>query len=677
MRTLVIVESPSKGKKIQSLLGSGYVVRASLGHVRDLPATKNDVPEKYRAEPWARTGVDVAGGFKPLYVISSKKAKVVKELREAVKTADRVLIATDPDREGEAIGWHLTRVLGLKDGQYARMTFTEITKDAIQQAARNTRPLDYHLVGAQEARRIIDRLCGFGVSPLLWDVIGGSLSAGRVQSAALKILADRELERMAFTNAAYWRVSAKVTSRPAFTAAVTHVRERPLASPKDFDASGTLKTNALLMTPEQAEQLTSYLERQPGVIDRVTTTPFTLRPPAPFTTSTLQQEAAKQLKLRAEQTMKHAQTLYEGGYITYHRTDSPSLSAEALQAARVEVERQHGSQHLPASPRQYAAKAKNAQEAHEAIRPSGKKFRAPNETDLSGELLALYDLIYRRTIASQMNDAAGEKTVVLLHAGVVKLQATGRRLTYPGFTLAYQDATEEEGEDEQTLPQLTEGASFPLKDVKADEKRTTPPGRYSEASLVQTLERAGVGRPSTYAQILTTLQARGYVRPLGRSLVPTWLGLLVNAYLSRAFEDLVSKDFTARMEEDLDRIADGQLGRVPYLEAFWTNGLARTIKSANRQPPVLSIPKVPGATCTARNGTPTLHVHGRHAPLPEHLAPDELTADVIDAVLAGTWTAGRARGTSTRTTQARKAGRKKERSAQRTQRASRSRKTVP
>ncbi|AFZ69375.1 type I DNA topoisomerase [Deinococcus peraridilitoris] len=638
MRTLVIVESPSKGKKIQSLLGNAYVVRASLGHIRDLPASKNDVPEQYRSAPWARTGVDVAGGFKPLYVISRKKAKVVKELREAAKNADRVLIATDPDREGEAIGWHLTRVLNLKDGQFARMTFTEITKDAIHQAAQNPRTLDYHLVGAQEARRLIDRLVGFGVSPLLWNVIGSGLSAGRVQSAALKILADREEERMNFTNANYWRVTANVMSSPSFIATVTHVRENPLALPRDFDANGTLKNDVLLMTTEQAAQLKTYLSRQTGVIDKVTTTPFTQKPPAPFTTSTLQQEAARQLRLRAEQTMKLAQTLYEGGYITYHRTDSPSLSSEAQHASRQAIEQQYGAQHLPERARQYQAKAKNAQEAHEAIRPSGTDFKTPKETDLNGELLSVYDLIYRRTIACQMNDAQGEKTVVVLQAGVVKLQATGKRLTYPGFTLAYQDA-QEDLEEEQTLPSLPAASQYPLKDVKTEEKRTTPPGRYSEASLVQTLERAGIGRPSTYAQILTTLQARGYMRPAGRQLAVTWLGLLVSTYLTAAFDNLVSKDFTAKMEADLDAIAEGKQGRVPYLEAFWTNGLERTIAGATRRAPILGIPKVPGATCSARGGIPTLSLNGRHVVLPESLAPDELNLEVVEAVLAGHWSA--------------------------------------
>ncbi|WP_216327818.1 type I DNA topoisomerase [Deinococcus aestuarii] len=635
MSTLVIVESPSKAKKIQSYLGSGYVVRASLGHVRDLPSTKAEIPAKYAGEAWARLGVHVEEGFKPLYIVPASKAKVVKELRELAKGADRVLLATDPDREGEAIAWHLARALGLGTDP-ERMTFHEITKDAIQAAARRTRPIDYALVGAQESRRIIDRLLGYGVSPLLWNSISSGLSAGRVQSAALAALAHREQARMAHVAAPYWRVTATV-GEPAFTATVFSVSGKRLATPKDFDpATGQLRTPALVLTPEQAAQLVAFLKARPVTVAAVERTPYSTRPPAPFTTSTLQQEASKGLKFSPKQSMDVAQRLYEGGHITYMRTDSPSLSEEATQAARAVAVAAFGASAVPAAPREYAAKAKNAQEAHEAIRPAGRSFKAPQDTGLSGGELALYDLIYRRTVASQMLDVQGTKTGLTLKAGGVQLGATGRTVTEPGFTRLYQDVPEGEGEDAQALPDVQEGTTLPVQDARAEEKHTPAPGRFTEASLVRALEKVGVGRPSTYASILSTLDARGYTRVVKRQLTVTWLGLLVSAYLSKFFADLVDVQFTAQMEADLDQIAVGALRREAYLTRFWTEGFARVIARAPQQAPSVPVPRVPGAVVTVKAGEVVLSLDGRSAPLPPELSPDELTAEVAGEVLSGT-----------------------------------------
>jgi DNA topoisomerase-1 len=633
--TLVIVESPSKAKKIQGYLGSGYTVRASLGHVRDLPSTKAEIPARYAGEPWARLGVQVEEGFKPLYIVPASKAKVVKELRELVKRADRVLLATDPDREGEAIAWHLARALGLKSDP-ERMTFHEITRDAIQAAAQQTRPIDYALVGAQESRRIIDRLLGYGVSPLLWSSIASGLSAGRVQSAALAALAHREQARMAHVAAPYWRVTAQVGDAQAFTATVLSVSGKRLATPKDFDpATGQLKTPALVLTPEQAAQLVAFLKARPVTVVAVERTPYSTRPPAPFTTSTLQQEASKALRFSPKQSMDVAQKLYEGGHITYMRTDSPSLSEEATAAARAVAVAAFGPGAVSPNPRTYAAKAKNAQEAHEAIRPAGKVFKAPDTTGLSGDELALYDLIYRRTVASQMLDVQGMKTTLTLKAGGVQLGAVGRTVTEPGFTRLYQDVQEGEGEEAQTLPDVQEGAALPVQDVRAEEKRTPAPGRFTEASLVRALEKVGVGRPSTYASILSTLDTRGYTRVVGRQLTVTWLGLLVSAYLSEFFADLVDVQFTAQMEADLDQIAEGAMKREAYLTRFWTQGFSQTIAQAPQRAPSVPVPRVPGAVVTVRAGEIVLSLDGRTVPLLAELIPDELTPELAAEVLAG------------------------------------------
>ncbi len=633
--TLVIVESPSKAKKIQGYLGSGYTVRASLGHIRDLPSTKAEIPEKYASEAWARLGVNVSDSFKPIYIVPAGKKKVVAELRALVKTADRVLLATDPDREGEAIAWHLVAALGLKSG-FERMTFHEITKEAIQAAAQHTRPIDYALVGAQESRRIIDRLLGYGVSPLLWNSISSGLSAGRVQSAALVALAHREQARMAHVSAPYWRVTAQIGDKKPFTATVLGVSGQRLATPKDFDpATGQLKTDALVLTAEQAGQLVTFLKARPVTVLSTECVPYSTKPPTPFTTSTLQQEASKALKFNPKQSMDVAQKLYEGGHITYMRTDSPSLSDEATSAARAVAVAAFGLGAVPSVPRTYAAKAKNAQEAHEAIRPSGKVFKAPETTGLTGDERALYDLIYRRTVASQMLDLTGMKTTLILKAGAVQLGVIGRTVTEPGFTQLYQDVQEGDSEESQVLPDVPQGATLPVKDAKAEEKKTPAPGRFTEASLVRALEKVGVGRPSTYASILSTLDHRGYTRVVKRQLTVTWLGLLVSAYLAQACADLVDVQFTAHMEAELDQIAEGALKREAYLTRFWSEGFARTIAQAPQRAPSVPVPRVPGAVVTVRGGEVILALEGRTAPLPVDLVPDDLTSEVAADLLAG------------------------------------------
>ena len=637
MSTLVIVESPAKAKKIQSYLGKDYVVRASIGHIRDLPANKLEIPERYAAERWASVGVDVQNNFRPIYVIPKTKQEVVRSLRAEVKKADKVILATDADREGEAIAWHLTQALKLPNTT-ERMVFHEITADAILAAVQNTRPLDFALVGAQEARRILDRLYGYGVSPVLWRNIGPKLSAGRVQSAALGVLAKRELARMSHVPAAFWRITAKLKAQAGkpFIANVTAVKGQPIAVSKDYGTDGKLKNDskAIVLTPQQAEKVVEFLKSKPILVKNTTTTPYSTRPPAPFTTSTLQQAASSNLKMSPQQSMSLAQKLYEGGHITYMRTDSPSLSEEAMNAARAIATQLFGAAAVPAQPRVYAAKGQNAQEAHEAIRPSGKVFKAPAQTGLSSEELSLYELIYNRTVASQMIDLQGEKTVLNLACGAVLLEASGKVILEAGFTKLYQDLTLDEDQTQQ-LPHVVVGEVLITKEAKAEQKSTPAPGRFSEASLVKALESAGVGRPSTYASILNTLDTRGYTRVVKRQLTVTWLGLLVSTYLAEQFEEVVNSNFTASMETDLDRIASGELKRVEYLTQVWTNGIEQVIKRAKAKTPVLQVPRVLGAMVTARAEGAILILNGKAMPISPELVPDDLTEALAERIMNG------------------------------------------
>ncbi|RJF74628.1 type I DNA topoisomerase [Deinococcus cavernae] len=645
MKTLVIVESKTKGAKIQGYLGTGYKVRACFGHIRDLPAKKEDVPAKYQVESWARLGIDVVGGFQPLYIVPTEKKKLVAELRKLAGEADEVLLATDGDREGEAIAWHLIRALGLKKN-FQRMVFHEITKEAIQKAVQNTRQLDYNLVGAQESRRMIDRLAGYGVSPALWQSIGPGLSAGRVQSAALASLARRELARMNHVAADYWRIAARIvpgeTGGEPFTASVVSIKGQPLAGPKDYSSDGQLKADspALVITAEQAEQIVNFLKERGVKVKAREVLPYSTKPPPPFTTSTLQQAASKALKMGPKKTMEVAQKLYESGKITYMRTDSPALSDEATEAARAVAAGLFGPASVPSSPRVFKAKG-NAQEAHEAIRPTGKVFTPPDQAGLEGDELALYELVFHRTVASQMIDLQGSKTVLSLACGAVGLQSSGRVVVEPGFTRLYAD---DDKKDEQELPNVQEGEALAALDAKCETKKTPAPGRFTEATLIKALESAGVGRPATYASIIEVLKARQYTALAGGQMHVTWLGLLVAAYLQDQFANLVDLAFTVKMEEDLDRIAAGEMKREDYLTGFWTNGLARTIAAAKHQPPTLALSKFPGVAVTTRHEQVVMVRDGHAVPLGLDIVPDSLTPELIGRILNGETVKPRERG---------------------------------
>nr|WP_244977081.1 type I DNA topoisomerase [Deinococcus humi] len=637
--TLVIVESPAKAKKIAGYLGPGYIVQASLGHVRDLPGSRAEIPEQYAGERWASLGVHPET-FRPIYVVPQSKRRTVEELRALARKADRVLFAADPDREGEAIAWHLSVLLGVKDP--VRLVYSEITREALQAALTQTRPLNLPLVAAQESRRVIDRLVGYGVSPLLWSSVGGKLSAGRVQSAALMLLAQREMARMKFTPATFWTLRADVLTRPKFVATVTHVRteDHPeghaIARASDFTEGGVLKGGAdvLLMTDEQAKALCERLDGQSAIVAAVEQSETRSRPAPPFTTSTLQQAGAR-LKLGAKEVMDLAQQLYERGFITYMRTDSPVLSEEALTESRRVATGLFGEDAVPREPRQYATRNKNAQEAHEAIRPTGVNWKAPAQTGLSGNLLALYTLVYQRTVASQMHDAVYDKTVVTLNCGDAILRAQGRVLRGAGYTALL--SSDEEDAESQRLPKVMVGQVVPLKVRPPEGKRTAAPPRYTEAALVQAMERAGIGRPSTYAQTLATLAARDYTRPLGRALAVTATGLLVATYLARQVPEVAQAEFTALMEAGLDDVAAGHTTRVAYLRQFWTQGLAPRIRGAGDDPPTLPLPHLPGARLRATASGVKLFRDGHSALLPLEALPAELDEAAAGAVMAGTW----------------------------------------
>jgi DNA topoisomerase-1 len=662
MSTLVIVESPAKAKKIASYLGAGYAVQASLGHVRDLPGSKAEIPERYRSEPWANLGVNPST-FHPIYVVPDSKSRTVASLRALAGKADRVILASDDDREGESISWHLAQLLKLKNPQ--RMVFHEITKEALQKSLQQLRPIDLQLVAAQEARRVIDRLVGYRVSPLLWNTVGGKLSAGRVQSAALMLLAQRELARMRFVPATFWLIRAEVGSVPAFLATVSHLktRDRPdgqaIAKASDFTQDGVLKdgTDVLLMDDPQAKALSGYLDRRTATVTDVTLSETRSKPAPPFITSTLQQ-AGSRLRFGAKHTMDLAQKLYEGGFITYMRTDSPALSDEALTEARREAVRLFGKNAIPAQPRQYATRSKNAQEAHEAIRPAGTTWQPPESVGLTGDELALYTLIYQRTVASQMHDAVYDKTVVTLQAGAASLSAQGRILRSAGHTQLLRDEDERE-QDNQTLPGLQVGETYPLTARPPEGKKTSAPGRYSEATLVQAMEKAGIGRPSTYAQTLNTLHTRGYTQATGRHLAVTATGLLVTAYLSRQLPEVIERNFTATMESGLDDIAAGSVSRVEYLTRFWTQGLEPAIGRAKAEPPTLLLPHLKDVTLRSSREGPQLQRAGQQAFLPELLIPADLTEEAVTSILEGKWKASGARSESAAETTENKPPRRK------------------
>lgn len=666
-KKLVIVESPAKAKTIAQYLGDGYEVLASVGHIRDLIEPKN-LPPELKKGPLGKFSVDVDNGFEPYYVVSDQKKKTVADLKRALKNADELYLATDEDREGEAIAWHLLEELKPKVPVH-RMVFHEITKDAIQKARDNTRDIDTSLVDAQETRRILDRLYGYEISPVLWRKVGPGLSAGRVQSAATRLVVDRERERLAFVSASYWDLATVLApesdTAAGFDARLARLDGKRIGSGRDFDDRGQLKGDVTVLDEAAAGALADAL-RDPATVVRVSnleSKPYSRRPAAPFTTSTLQQEAARKLRFSARQTMSVAQSLYENGFITYMRTDSPGLSQQALNAARTQAASLYGAETVPDKPRLYSGKNKNAQEAHEAIRPAGETFRTPDQLSgtLRGNDLRLYELIWKRTVASQMADAKGSTATVTLEANpagdtttVAEFTASGTVITFRGFLLAYEEGRDEErhgarDEKDAKLPPLEVGQSLVVSEVEAKGHETSPPPRYTEASLVKALEELGIGRPSTYASIISTIVDRGYVTPRGTALVPNWIAFSVVRLLEDFFSDLVEYDFTAEMEGDLDKIAGGEEDRVGWLNRFYFGGGthpglrhvvdnlgeidAKSINSVRITDDItLRIGKYgPYLEVAAEEGQET----PRRVNLPLELAPDELTPakaqELIDA----------------------------------------------
>jgi len=675
-KKLVIVESPTKVKSIAQYLGDGFEVQASVGHIRDLIEPKN-LPAELKTGSLGKFSVDVEKGFAPYYVVSDAKKKTVAELKKALAGASELYLATDEDREGEAIAWHLLEVLKPKVPVH-RMVFHEITREAIEKARDNTRQIDGALVDAQETRRILDRLYGYEVSPVLWRKIGPGLSAGRVQSAATRLVVERERERLAFTAAGYWDLTAQLSpeleqlsTSEGFESRLARVNGERIASGRDFDENGKLKSKAVALDEAGAKALAAALAA-PGVnitVASVDSKPYTRRPAAPFTTSTLQQEASRKLRFSARQTMSVAQSLYENGYITYMRTDSPSLSQQALNAARSQAKSLYGAETVPDKPRLYAGKGKNAQEAHEAIRPAGETFRTPTQlsSTLRGNDFKLYDLIWKRTVASQMADAKGVTASVTIAAGptavegmtepaLAEFTASGTVITFRGFLHAYEEGQDEDRNGpaepaEAKLPPLKEGQLLRAVSVDAAGHETSPPPRYTEASLVKTLDELGIGRPSTYASIISTIIDRGYVTPRGQALVPSWIAFSVVRLLEDYFGDLVNYDFTATLENDLDRIAGGEEDRVDWLNGFYFGneghrGLrnvidnlgdidARTVNSVVIAPDItLRIGKY-GPYLEVREEGAAEDAVPRRVNIPAELAPDELTEakarELIDA----------------------------------------------
>ena len=653
---LVIVESPAKARKIGGFLGEDYVVEASVGHIRDLPQRAADIPKEYKKIAWAKEGVNIEEGFEPLYVINPDKRAKVNELKALMKDADELILATDEDREGEAIAWHLIEVLRPKI-PVRRMVFHEITKEAIQKAANETRDLDYKLVDAQETRRVLDRLYGYRLSPVLWKKVMPRISAGRVQSVATRLIVERERERMAFISSTWWDLTAQCQA--GFNARLLSLDGKRLAQTSDFDSNGGLKeknaANILLLDEAAANELVQNLQGQSLIVRSTEESPRTERPKAPFTTSTMQQDAGSRLGWGAQLTMRVAQRLYENGYITYMRTDSVTLSQSAIQAARDSAKALYGAEYIPASPRFYEGKTKNAQEAHEAIRPAGDTFKTPGELapELSRDEFALYDLIWKRTIASQMSDAKKMQMRVDFDVTTKSKQAAifranGSVVTFPGFLAAYEEITDEsntEDDDSKRLPPMSVGDDIKVNAYTCEGHETKPPARYTEPTLVKKLEELGIGRPSTFASIISTIQDRGYVAKRGRALVPTFLAFSVTGLLEQHFGKLVDYEFTASMEEDLDRIANGEEDRVDWLTKFFfgTEGnpgleaLAADLGAIDAQQ--INTMKM-GQDIEIRVGRFGAYIqqgegdNRKFANIPETMAPDELTLQVAIDLLA-------------------------------------------
>ncbi len=654
---LVIVESPAKAKTIAGYLGKGYVVESSVGHIRDLPSKKTEVPEAKRDRYGAPVGVDVDKGFDPLYVVPARSKPQVRKLKDLLKDADELLLATDEDREGEAIAWHLEQELKPKV-PVKRMVFHEITRDAIRRAVETPRDINKPLVDAQEARRILDRLYGYEVSPVLWRKVTQGLSAGRVQSVATRLVVDRERERMAFRSADYWDLEATLdTERTAdqpstFNARLATVGGQRVAAGRDFGSDGELKNRDVVRLDEAASRaLAQSLTGQPFEVRSVESKPYRRSPYAPFRTTTMQQEAGRKLGYGASRTMQVAQRLYENGFITYMRTDSTTLSGTAIAAARAQVAELYGSEYLPDQPRTYASKVKNAQEAHEAIRPAGDSFRTPAQTGLHGDDYRLYELIWMRTVASQMRDATGRTVSVRIGATAtdgrtVEFAASGRTIDFFGFLKAYVEGTDdpeaELDDKERRLPALEQGQQLRAVAIDAEGHSTKPPARYTEATLVRELEEREIGRPSTYAAIIRTILERGYVFKRGSALVPTWLAFAVVQLLERHFTRFVDYGFTALMEDRLDSIAAGDLDRVAMLNRFWNGadglvGLKPLVDGLGdidaRE--VSSVPIGDGFVVrVGRYGPYVEDAEGNRGPVPDDLPPDEMTPDLARDLIA-------------------------------------------
>ena len=654
MSKLVIVESPTKANTIRNFLPKEYKVRASMGHVRDLPASAAEIPAKVKGQPWARLGVKVEDDFEPLYVIPSDKKKVISELKKALKGADELLLATDEDREGESIGWHLYEVLKPKV-PVKRMVFHEITKEAIEEALQQTRSIDNDLVRAQETRRILDRLVGYTISPLLWKKIAPKLSAGRVQSVAVRLLVLRERERRAFVSGSYWDLKAKLSKRPdstahRFEATLVSVDGRRVATGRDFDEStGRVAAGkkVLLLDEEQARALQERLRDGSWEVRSTESSEQSRSPAPPFTTSTLQQEANRKRGWSARRTMRVAQSLYENGYITYMRTDSVHLSDEAVNAARRRVKERYGEQFLTKSPRRYRTKSKGAQEAHEAIRPAGSGMRPVDTLPLSGDEGTLYDMIWKRTVATQMANARLRTTTVMIGVEEALFRASGREILFPGFFRAYVEGSDDPDaaieDQESPLPALAVGEGVDCRALEAVGHATKPPARYTEATLVKALETEGIGRPSTYATIIDTIQNRGYVFRQRRELVPTFVAFAVVQLLEANFEELVDTKFTAAMEQTLDDIAEGDVDWLDYLHRFYRSeeGLENQVKEKEDaiDPRIAGQVDFPDLPVEVRIGQfgPFLakEVNGdrQTVSLPDDLAPAELDAAAAEELV--------------------------------------------
>ncbi|MCA8968372.1 MAG: type I DNA topoisomerase [Planctomycetes bacterium] len=651
-KALVIVESPAKARTLARFLGDGYHVEASIGHIRDLPESASEIPAKYKKEPWARLGVNIENDFEPLYVVPSSKKDQIKKLKALLADSDSLYLATDEDREGESISWHLKEVLR-PNVPYKRLVFHEITKKAIHDALDAVRDIDEDLVRAQETRRILDRLYGYEVSPLLWKKVKPRLSAGRVQSVAVRLIVERERARMAFRKATFWDLVGSFSApqdpdAKPFDATLTKVSGRRIATGKDFEpTTGKLKEvdgqAPVLLDEKAARDLLARIENAEPSVASVEEKPFTERPQAPFTTSTLQQEANRRLRYSARRTMDLAQRLYENGFITYMRTDSTTLSEEALRNAREVISQRFGKDSLPDAPRSYKSKVKNAQEAHEAIRPAGAQ--GFTDTDVVAKSLGtdagrLYDLIWRRTVASQMKDAKGTRVSVEIQVDDATFQVGGKVIEFPGFLAAYdRHAAADSGDEaEKRLPKMRPGDALKLLGLDAKDHTTQPPARLTEASLVRELEARGIGRPSTYASIIETILRREYVRKLGNALCPTWTAFAVTKLMEGWLTDLVDYGFTASMEDDLDKISLGEIDNKDYLERFYNGngslGLRSKLASVVEK---IDPREVCGITLGEHDGTivevrvgrygPFLSMGDVRASIADDIAPDELTLE--------------------------------------------------